>query len=108
MQDALNLEQREQVCREVLGWTQNPSFRSGWNSGTDWVATPYFECWYFFGLIVDAMHEKEYVVSLEYDEITELYIVGFNRRSFWDADNGNPTVAAALAALKAVKSTKKE
>ena len=57
----LTLEQRERVCSEVLGWTQNKGISYLWSGpgdADDWACKPDFTGWEDFGLIVDAMRAK--------------------------------------------------
>lgn len=110
----LTLEQRERVCREVLGWKRNPGYTTAdpnwpWVSdGVGKTSEPYFDCWHDFGLIVEAMREKGFWFTASADD-SGTYEIGFGDnegRWAWEYKHENLTVAAALAALKALEASK--
>ena len=103
----LTLEQRERVCREVLDAA--PSIvPDRWKIAGSYFDTPHFTNWHDFGLIVDAMREKGYGMQITANA-SGLVCVEFGLHAYtsepykgYHGDHLNPTVAVALAALRAV------
>jgi len=115
---ALTLEQRERVCREVLGWKpidrDDPKAPMLFDVGEGPMAcetAPAFTSWYDFGPIVDAMRKKGLNLSFfncgpvgSRASVVFWRLVGPRKTQQTYVDyHPNPTVAAALAALKAVE-----
>lgn len=101
-------ELAEQVAKVVLGWTQPVGYwdgLGGWETPTGWrEQPPSLTDWHTFGLIVEALQARKLSCSITMWHLRDDgYSVTVGNHPYSMADDSNPIVALAKAAVEACK-----